>query len=448
MLCNPWENFNPEWKIIDSLDNAQVFLKVSCYDSNNCCGLATEFVKFNNYVKITHDAGNNWVYALKDTYFIGSKDKDYTDKYYPTSANDISYISHNIIILALDSGRIMRTEDTGKTWVKFQLPVKNKLIPVVNIKFVNENVGIANAVLELFLTTDKGINWNKINLDLKSYSPKLKAFSDVWLTDENNIFLSCIYDTSLPNGWEFGIQNYFHSTNQGKDWKYLNGKTEFGAIIQFINNKVGYSTGGDKDPKYWYYHTSIYKTTNGGDSWNRIFYDDSIDYQVSYMKFYDEENGIVITDHNIYKTADGGITWNKTGVSAFKQLNGFYRHRGISWRTKSTPLVASGFYMFEYQTPTDVHERKDMHYLNISPNPVNDYIEISQPYESFKPLEGYTIRIYDVLGMEVQKSMDSRLRGNDSHFPEASSVRIDVSQLAPGMYFVRVGDIVQKFVKY
>ena len=56
------------------------------------------------------------------------------------------------------------------------------------------------------------------------------------------------------------------------------------------------------------------------------------------------------------------------------------------------------------------------------------------------------LRIYDLLGIEVQKGMDSRYRGNDSHFPEGN-FRIDVSGLAPGVYFVRIGDVVQEFVK-
>jgi hypothetical protein len=43
--------------------------------------------------------------------------------------------------------------------------------------------------------------------------------------------------------------------------------------------------------------------------------------------------------------------------------------------------------------------------------------------------------------------MDSRLRGNDIFVSSEGNVRIDISGLAAGVYFVRVGDVVRKFFK-
>ena len=101
--------------------------------------------------------------------------------------------------------------------------------------------------------------------------------------------------------------------------------------------------------------------------------------------------------------------------------------------------------------PTGVKDKnyENVHYntISISPNPASDYIEISYP-----PLErgtgGVSIRIFDILGFEEQKGMDYRFRGNDSNYPEGEGVRIDISGLSPGLYFVRVGNKVQKFIKY
>ena len=85
--------------------------------------------------------------------------------------------------------------------------------------------------------------------------------------------------------------------------------------------------------------------------------------------------------------------------------------------------------------------------VSVSPNPAMDYIEISFPPSKKRGSGGVSMVIYDMLGKEVLKGMDSRFRGNDSHFPEGISVHIDVSHLAPGIYFVRIGDVVRKFVK-
>ena len=95
---------------------------------------------------------------------------------------------------------------------------------------------------------------------------------------------------------------------------------------------------------------------------------------------------------------------------------------------------------------TSIEVDEDFRTFNLSPNPASDYIEISYPPSKKRGSGGVSMVIYDVLGIEVLKSMDSRFRENDSHFPEGN-VRIDVSALSPGFYFIRVGDVVRKFVK-
>ena len=78
--------------------------------------------------------------------------------------------------------------------------------------------------------------------------------------------------------------------------------------------------------------------------------------------------------------------------------------------------------------------------FSISPNPASDFIEIYHP-----PLEkgsgGVDIKIMNVYG-QIQTT--SLLRDTPAG---GEKVRIDVSGLAPGMYFVKIGDRVGKFVK-
>ena len=50
------------------------------------------------------------------------------------------------------------------------------------------------------------------------------------------------------------------------------------------------------------------------------------------------------------------------------------------------------------------------------------------------------VQIFDILGTQVL---------NNSQLSSVNSqLRIDVSHLSPGVYFVKVGDVVRKFVKY
>ena len=78
-------------------------------------------------------------------------------------------------------------------------------------------------------------------------------------------------------------------------------------------------------------------------------------------------------------------------------------------------------------------------YFNISPNPATNIIEISGINLRVKPVVvgSEEIRIYNVLGeMKINVGIQ-----------DFESQRIDVSFLTAGLYFVRVGDKVYKFVK-
>jgi outer membrane protein assembly factor BamB len=75
--------------------------------------------------------------------------------------------------------------------------------------------------------------------------------------------------------------------------------------------------------------------------------------------------------------------------------------------------------------------------LNSSPNPATDFIEIS--FGSGILSEAHPIRTFDMLGIEIL---------NNFQFSTVNSqLRLDVSHLSPGVYFVRVGNVVRKFVK-
>lgn len=93
---------------------------------------------------------------------------------------------------------------------------------------------------------------------------------------------------------------------------------------------------------------------------------------------------------------------------------------------------------FRTKSATYIEEIIEQSYM-ISPNPAIDYI-IIKPSDNFRYFETYNVRILDLLGIDV-KSMES------TYLIQGESLRIDVSKLPAGVYFIRVGDKVEKFVK-
>ncbi|MEI6090401.1 MAG: T9SS type A sorting domain-containing protein [bacterium] len=96
------------------------------------------------------------------------------------------------------------------------------------------------------------------------------------------------------------------------------------------------------------------------------------------------------------------------------------------------PQVNDG-YPFIIGKATDVIEnRQDLSHIFISPNPSTDFITIN-----FNSSEGSAIQIFNTLG-ELVMSAEAR---------HAVPLRINISNLPKGMYFVRIGDETAKFVK-
>ena len=82
--------------------------------------------------------------------------------------------------------------------------------------------------------------------------------------------------------------------------------------------------------------------------------------------------------------------------------------------------------------------------ISISPNPARDYIEISLDSPSIKRgLGGVSFEIFNIFGEKI--STPSLLRNAT---PQEGNIKIDISNVAPGVYFIKIGDKFEKFVKW
>jgi hypothetical protein len=95
--------------------------------------------------------------------------------------------------------------------------------------------------------------------------------------------------------------------------------------------------------------------------------------------------------------------------------------------------------------PTDVENSQPSNNSNysfsISPNPASDYIEISLDSPSIKRGQGgVSYEIFNIFG-EVQDAPPQ------TPPLEGRGLKIDISNLAPGVYFIRIGDRFEKFIK-
>ena len=95
---------------------------------------------------------------------------------------------------------------------------------------------------------------------------------------------------------------------------------------------------------------------------------------------------------------------------------------------------------YRIKTPTSVFNKPVNHELLVIPNPASDYITIQLSSKGLQPFATTDkVKIFNVLGIEIKDLSPALSIGK--------RVGIDVSDLPNGVYFIRIGDKVEKFVK-
>ena len=144
---------------------------------------------------------------------------------------------------------------------------------------------------------------------------------------------------------------------------------------------------------------------------------------------------------SLLKTTDGGKAWKETTILKIDYTSGLdYSLNNLQVPTNKTAYVlCSGTYVYKFNDnwSAAVEETKENNVFTISPNPTSEYIEISCS-PSREGAGGVSFEIYNVFGTKVE------------HPPTPSfhegELRVDVSGLAAGVYFVRVGSKTKRFV--
>lgn len=280
-------------------------------------------------VRITTDGGATWtgaaagtgtLYALEFTdsltaYAAGASGKSFksTDGGYtwaelPSAAASASsifgmHISGSNIFLVGDRTFVVRSTDGGATFSAVQFRPAN--IPDIIMRGVSSSgntVYISGDNGAFYKSTDNGSTWTTPTQIAKA------GFIQALWADGNGRIIAGGTAEGATN--PIGIAQFMYSSDYGNTWNGVSLSSSSNDIrsLSMINSTTGYACGsGGK----------IYKTTNGGASWDSI-YTTSIQ-ALSRIYFYNENLGITVGNGgSMYKTTDGGVTWasiNGTGLT-------------------------------------------------------------------------------------------------------------------------------------
>ena len=144
------------------------------------------------------------------------------------------------------------------------------------------------------------------------------------------------------------------------------------------------------------------------------------------INFLDKSAGKVISWE--WDFGDGGKSTDRNPTHVFKSTGYFYVQLKVGNGFKFDS-VKSFYYLRERTNVEIIGNILSDNFLDINPNPAESFIKISFP----PSYQSSPIKIYSIEGIEVL----------ETEYKD----KIDVSSFSPGVYYVKFGDRVCRFVK-
>ncbi len=241
---------------------------------------------------------------------------------------DIFFLNDSTGYITGNYGLTYKTNDYGESWQSLQyIPALFGSNPARNIFFINEQYGYA-ATDRIYKTNDGGNSWNLVSIpgvELQFVPRRMHFFDSLkglvmdhltmyktfdggstWVTVLNtNSFFRDFYFNSNGKGFVVGYNGQVSTTqDQGDTWQPVNlNTTEFLTCVYFLNNNIGFIGGAD---------STLYKTIDGGINWTPIKVEDHT--EIHSLLFLNDTLGYMMRVNNggaseIYKSSNGGLSW-------------------------------------------------------------------------------------------------------------------------------------------
>lgn len=173
--------------------------------------------------------------------------------------------------------------------------------------------------------------WQPFAENMLADSQRVASIS---ITDENTVWAVAYYDKTPAPVPSSIIPSVLLTKNGGYTWKSHDITEAQGRITQDIHsidaNTAWITTNGLTSNTQ-----TLFKTTDGGQTWEAKFDDTSAG---GLVHFFDDDDGILIHGRFMSTTNDGGETWNPTSISTLP----FEGNEDIFYRAGNNALANQG----------------------------------------------------------------------------------------------------------
>ncbi|MBS1492769.1 MAG: T9SS type A sorting domain-containing protein [Bacteroidetes bacterium] len=363
------------------------------------------------FILTTTNGGNNWNIRARDTL-------NYYDAMYKGSNYILQGGMRDFILGLTPKTIILKSTDDGFSWQHvFDGP---KYTTVSDFCFQNDNtswaVGVGNMSSICLRTTNAGNTWDSINSPVFGQSLYRIIFkgNKGWI---------------LETGESSGSTTKIHySSDNGVTWatQYTATGIKSGSMF-FLNEKTGW-VGGDSGV---FNKIRVLKTTDGGNTWNKYYFDELNGRYFVTMNFLDSLNGMAIDIYAYYyKTTNGGINWTKSpsysysvGRMSFVGATGWLAlNSGVILKTNNYDgtVSVSGL---STKVPSSIKLQQNY------PNPFNPSTKIVYTLNKTQYIE---LIVYDITGKEISKLVN-KVETYGEH-----EVNFSEKNLPSGVYFCQI----------
>lgn len=311
----------------------------------------------------------------------------------------------NICYAGSDDGNIYKTTNGGSTWIP-----KDAAGTHPYIFFVSDSIGYAfSGGGDMAKTVDAGETWNLFGTPITNFLGEYGIF-----------FINTSTGYRCGGGVLPNKALIYKTTNGGNTWTKVFEDTTLNGLasIQFINDSVGYTVGSKG---------MIFKTTDAGQNWVAMNNPYQGDINTTYKSVYftDEQRGYVIGNiERILKTNDGGSNWTEDTLNTpcgllrkvyISNNEGYIIGCSQVYKNDSTGLSTSIKNISTNKTIGKIFPNpfstSATFFINESRNATCDFV------------------LYDLLGREVKRTTINQTR-----------TKIDRDNLPSGMYFYKISD--------
>ncbi|MCO5250409.1 MAG: T9SS type A sorting domain-containing protein [Candidatus Kapabacteria bacterium] len=450
-----WEQVHPS-----TYGTAAKFNTVRCLDSLNCVCLVWNGTVCCEGVLKSTDGGKTWseLYYEKITY----DEEGNLIWPQPRYMNSVSYKTVENILISRSHGMIFRSKNGGESFdtVRVVVPVDGKYpssSELKNIHMFSNSKGAVVSTPNIYITNDYWDSFEMIEISHPDVPDDyiIKAL-DIHFFDKDKFTIYFFANKEIsPNNFHFLFKGFLTTTDNGKTWHMQDILNDFQARNVYINSlfslnpMIGWAVGYvvyDTDNGGRLRHGLVYKTYNGGYTWDLIHVDETEPkFGLWDIAFYDELNGITVGKYGkILRTTDGGYKWfSDVQLSAEQESSRLTQEITFAGQNPIVCAWQDGIVRGTY-TPSSVKESAEAGSgLSVFPNPASEYIEITiaiNPTVNRGVDEIADIKIFNTLGECVEEiPLNPPLPKRET--------RIDVSHLPRGVYYVRIGSRTQMFVK-